>query len=36
MGRSIPKVLNTDEADALVDVFNTRYDTGVKNRAMAG
>lgn len=34
MGRDIPKVLDDDEAADLVDVFNTRYDSGVKNRAM--
>jgi len=34
MGRNIPKVLDDDEAAALVDVFNTRYDSGIKNRAM--
>lgn len=34
MGRNLPKVLDDDEAAALVEVFNTRYDSGVKNRAM--
>lgn len=34
MSRNIPKVLNDDEAAALVDVFNTRYDSGLKNKAM--
>ena len=34
MARSIPKVLDADEAADLVDVFNTRYDSGVKNRAI--
>ena len=34
MGRNLPKVLDADEQTALVDVFNTRYDSGVKNRAM--
>jgi site-specific recombinase XerD len=34
MGRDLPEVLDDDEQDALVDVFNTRYDSGVKNRCM--
>lgn len=34
MSRTIPKVLESDEQHALVDVFNTRYDSGVKNKAM--
>lgn len=34
MSRDIPKVLDDDEQAALVDVFNTRYDSGVKNKAM--
>lgn len=34
MSRDIPKVLNDDEAADLVGVFNTRYDAGVKNKAM--
>jgi integrase/recombinase XerD len=34
MSRDIPKVLNDEEAADLVDVFNTRYDSGVKNKAM--
>ncbi len=34
MGRSIPKVLDDDEADELVEVFSTRYDSGLKNRCM--
>lgn len=34
MSRDIPKVLNDDEAADLVDVFNTRYDAGIKNKAM--
>jgi len=34
MGRDLPEVLDDDEQDALVDVFNTRYDSGVKNRVM--
>ena len=34
MSRDIPKVLDSDESAALVDVFNTRYDSGVKNKAM--
>jgi integrase len=34
MGRSIPKVLDDSGVDALVEVFNTRYDSGLKNRCM--
>ena len=32
--KKLPKVLTEDEARALIDVFNTRYDSGVKNRCM--
>lgn len=35
MARSIPKVLDDDEKRQLVAVFNTRYDSGLKNRCMA-
>ena len=34
MGRSIPKVLDDDEVDALVEIFNTRYVNGLKNKSM--
>lgn len=34
MSRDIPKVLDETETADLIDVFNTRYDSGVKNRAM--
>lgn len=29
-----PRILEEDDARALLDQFNTRYDSGVKNRAM--
>ncbi|MGM0559118.1 MAG: hypothetical protein ACQEVA_22225 [Myxococcota bacterium] len=34
MTRSLPKVLDADESAALVDVFNLRYDSGLKNVCM--
>lgn len=34
MTRSLPKVLDVDESAALVDVFNPRYDSGLKNVCM--
>ena len=34
MTRSLPKVLDSDESTALVDVFNPRYDSGLKNLCM--
>ena len=34
MSRSIPKILDESEQEALLKVFNLRYDSGVKNRAM--
>lgn len=34
MSRKLPKVLDEDEAAALKGVFNTRYDSGVKNLCM--
>jgi site-specific recombinase XerD len=35
MSRSIPKILNEDEQQALLEAFNTRYESGKKNRAMS-
>lgn len=35
MGRDIPRVLDQDEQQQLIEQFNTRYDSGRKNRAMA-
>lgn len=32
--KKLPRVLTDDEAKALIDVFNLRYDAGVKNRCL--
>jgi len=32
--QKLPRVLTDDEAKSLVDVFNLRYDAGVKNRCL--
>lgn len=33
-GRKIPEVLNIEEQEALLNVFNTRYPTQLRNKAM--
>ena len=34
MSRDIPRILTDDEADALLDALNCRYDSGLKNTCM--
>jgi site-specific recombinase XerD len=34
MSRDIPKILTDDEAEALLDALNCRYDSGLKNTCM--
>jgi len=34
MSRDIPRILTDDEADALLDALNCRYDSGLKNICM--